>query len=160
MTSPIVPGVHHITIATAQPDSVVRVLRDAVGMEVAARDEVRQSAVAELYGWERLEQRLRVVFLGSKSTGFVEVVDTAALGPAVKSGPAPGRASFTSIALFVRDVARVLDAAGAVPGASTTPIVPVHVGDQVAQVAIVDIGEARLQLVELPAPASAGDHRS
>lgn len=161
----VVPGAHHVVVATPLASALVAVLRDAVGMEVRGHQEIQQAQVADLYGWLPTPGLVRSTFVGSKSTGFIEVVDTAEVGGAADPGESvrtdrlAGARCFTSLALFVDDLPRCLNTARKIESAHVGAASVVHTDGGPVRIGVVDVAGARLQLVEVLARGDGRDDR-
>lgn len=99
------PTLHHVSVASRQPDRLVGFLQAVLGLAPSASIEVLRRDVADLLGWPSSEGTIRSTLVGDGRHGVVEIIEAPDGADPVGAGVTSG---VVQLAFEVDDVVSVL----------------------------------------------------
>ncbi len=141
------PTLHHVSVATRQPDRLIGFLHTVLGLAPSASIEVRRHDVAELLGWPSGVGTVRSTLVGDGRRGVVEIIDAADAADPVAAGVNSG---VLQISFAVDDVVSVLQRAEREGADRVLGPRALDVGGSSVLVGCLDVAGLRIQVTELP----------
>ena len=99
------PTLHHVCVATRQPDRLVGFLHAVLGLAPSASVEACRRDVADLLGWPSGDGTVRSTLVGDGRHGVVEIIEAPEAADPVGAGVTSG---VIQLAFGVDDVVSVL----------------------------------------------------
>ena len=138
---------HHVSVATRQPDRLIGFLHAVFELAPSASIEVGRRDVADLLGWPSGDGTVRSTLVGDGRHGVVEIIDAAEAVDPIAAGVSSG---VLQISFAVDDVVSVLQRAEREGADRVLGPRALDVSGSSVIVGCLDVAGLRIQVTELP----------